>query len=213
MAMDTPILNKNAAKIRDYGSPVIQVILLLVVLVLFSWYMIKPKLADLKVTKADLQSSQDQLAGVQQDKKDLTRLISDLHSATTDVAKVDEALPLNDRVSKLYLYMDSLVRSSGMTLTLISQDDVSGSVVAGDKKLLENPFQPGRQLHTISIGTSVSGTMEQFKNLLQLMETSGRVIDVDDIEVIGGDPITKFRLNVKAYSYEKPDPKAIKNAD
>ncbi len=49
--------------------------------------------------------------------------------------------------------------------------------------------------------------MEQFKNLLQLIETSGRVLDIDSVEVIGGEPLTKFRITVKAYAYEKLDGK------
>jgi tRNA (Thr-GGU) A37 N-methylase len=45
--------------------------------------------------------------------------------------------------------------------------------------------------------------MEQLKNLLQLMETNGRVLDVDSLQILGGDPVTKFKIVVKAYAYEK----------
>lgn len=199
----TPNTNSNHGTTRrDFGNPIIQAALLLIVFVLFTWFILKPKLSKSMEQRTNLKAAQAQLDGIKSDKQKLSQLVSELRNSEEDVAKVDEALPLNGRVSKVYVMLDEYVRTAGMTLTLISADDTSKSIAAGDKSLLANPFQEGRQLHTITLTTTVTGNMEQFKNLLQLIETSGRVLNIDSVEVIGDDSVTKFIISVKAYAYE-----------
>lgn len=209
MAINPPSIQNSNTQPRDYNNPVVQIILLLIVLVLFSWFILKPKLSHSTEVRSNLKASEAQLDSVKQDQQDLGQLVSDLRDSSSEVSKVDEALPLSGRISKTYVLLDNLVRSSGMTLTLISSDDTSDVVSAADKAALENPYQPGRELHVVTLTTSISGTMEQFKNLLQLIETNGRVLDIADVKVIGGEPLTKFEISVKAYSYEKLDQKPI----
>lgn len=215
MAITPPSLNLNKPAAptktqRDFGNPVVQAALLLIVFVLFTWFILKPKLTESASQRAKLKTAEAQLNQVKKDKQDLAQLVEELRSSPQDVLKVDEALPLNGRVSKVYVMLDSYVRTAGMTLTLISADDTSDAFASGDKSILENPYQPGRELHTITLTTSVTGTMEQFKNLLQLIETSGRVLDVTSVEVIGEEAVPKFRITVKAYSYEKLDANPLK---
>lgn len=203
MALNPPAIQNRSTHSRDASNPIIQSVLLLVVLVLFSWFILKPKLSHSREVRNNLQTATAQLAKIQQDQQDLNRLVDKLRSSSDEVVKVDEALPLSGRATKVYVMLDSFVRSSGMTLTLISADDTNSTVSAGDKALLENPYQSGRQLHTISLATTITGTMEQFKNFLELVETSSRVLDVEDVKVLGGEPLTKFQITVKAYSYEQ----------
>ena len=204
MDMKPPSIQNSSARASvGANSSLIQIVLLGIVFVLFSWFILKPKLSSSAVVRADLKAAQQQQAKIKQDKQDLSRLVSELRSSTNEISKIDEALPLSGRVSKVYVLLVSLVQSSGMTLTLINADDSSKAVSAADKALLENPFKVDRDLHTITLSTTVSGTMEQFKNLLQLIETNGRVLDIETLEVIGGEPITKFDIKVKAYSYDQ----------
>ena len=200
----TPNTNSSQTTTRrDFGNPIIQAALLLIVFVLFTWFILKPKLSQSLEQRTNLKAAQTQLEGIKSDKQKLSQLVSELRNSQEDVAKVDEALPLSGRVSKVYVMLDEYVRTAGMTLTLISADDSSKSIAAGDKPFLANPYQEGRQLHTITLTTTVTGNMEQFKNLLQLIETSGRVLDIDSVEIIGDEPVTKFRISVKAYAYEQ----------
>lgn len=201
MAMNPPSM-KNSYERRDFGNPVVQIVLLLIVLVLFSWFILKPKYDQTMERRAQLKASQAQLAKIEEDQRELNRLVNELRSSPEDIALVDEALPLSGRTSKAYVLLDSLVKASGMTLDLISVDDATSLISAGDKDELNNPYQPGRSLHVISISSSVNGTMEQFRSLLQLIETNGRVLDIESVDIIGGEAETKFRINIKAYAYE-----------
>lgn len=188
---------------RQGGSPIFQAALILIVLVLFSWFILKPWLSKSLDTRAQLNSAQDQLDSIEADQRELNRLVSELQSSPDEVALVDEALPLNGRVSKVNVLLDNLVRTSGMTLSILSSEETKDIVSAGDKTMLANPYQPGRVLHTVTVSAAINGTMEQLKNFLQLMETNGRVLDVSSLEIIGGEPITKFEITVKAYAFEK----------
>lgn len=210
MAINPPSIQNSNTNSHDYSNPVVQIVLLLIVLVIFSWFVLKPKLSHSTETRTNLKAAEAQLESVKQDQEALGQLLSDLREATDEVSKVDEALPLSGRISKVYVLLDTMVRTSGMSLSLISSDDSSDVISAADKGVLENPYQPGRELHVVTLNTSVSGTMEQFKNLLQLIETSGRVLDIADVKVIGGEPLTKFEISVKAYSYEKLDETPLK---
>lgn len=201
MAMNPPSI-VNSARRKELGNPVIQIALLLIVLVLVSWFVVKPKIHSTLQERKDLKAAQAKMSKVEDDQRELNRLINELHSSPEDVALVDEALPLNGRVSKAYVLLDSLIKLSGMSSALLSSDDTSKVIAAGDKDELQNPYKPGRKLHTITLTTSVTGTMEQFKSLLQIIETNGRVLDVDSVNILGGDAETKFRITVKAYSYE-----------
>lgn len=201
MAMNPPSII-NSARRREFGNPIIQIVLLLIVLVLVSWFVIKPKITAVIEQRKELKLAEQKMDKVEEDQRDLNRLISELRSSPDEIALVDEALPLNGRVSKAYVLLDGLIRLSGMSSALLSADDTSKFVAAGDKDELQNPYKPGRKLHTITLTTSVTGTMEQFKSLLQIIETNGRVLDVENVNILGGDDETKFRITVNAYSYE-----------
>lgn len=201
MAMNAPTISSNYQR-RDFGNPIVQVVLLLIILVLFSWFILKPKYAQYNQRKADLSTAQSQLKKIQNEQLDLDKLVKQLHSSADDVALLDEAVPLNGRISKVYVLLSGLVQNSGLSLGIISADETQSIISAGDKTTLADPYKGSRTLHTIIVSAQVNGSMEQFKNLLQLIETNGRLLDVDSVEVIGSDTQPKFRIKVKAYAYE-----------
>lgn len=200
MAMNPPSI-LNSSRRRDLGNPIFQIVLLLIVLVLSSWFVIKPKLSAALQQRKEYKLAEQRVSKTEEDEQELNRLISEMKSSPQENALVDEALPLTDRVSKTYVLLDSLVRFSGMSSNLLSADDSSEVIAAGDKDALNNPYQPGKELHVITMTTSVVGTMDQFRSLLQLIETNGRVLDIESVNIVGGESETKFRIVVKAYSY------------
>lgn len=202
MVMNPPSIINSTAR-REFGNPVIQIILLLVVLTLVSWFVIKPQWTKTSQLRADLKTAQKKMSKVEEDQQEMNKLIAELNASPQEVAIVDEALPLSGRVSKAYVLLDNLVRFSGMSSVLLSADDTSEVIAAGNKDVLNNPYEPGRELHTITMSVSVSGSMEQFKTLLETIETNGRVLDVETVNILGEDSEARFRITVKAYSYEK----------
>lgn len=201
MVMSPPEM-KNSYQRKDFGNPVIQIVLVTIILVIFSWFILRPKYDQAMQSRAHLKTAQTQLAQIEQDQVELNKLINELRSSPEDVALVDEALPLSGRISKVYVLLDNLVRSSGMTVSLISTADSTDLVTAGNKTLLANPYQPGRSLHTMTISADITGSMDQFRNFLQLVETNGRVLDIESVDIVGGETETNFRITLNAYAYE-----------
>ena len=74
--------------------------------------------------------------------------------------------------------------------------------VAGDKAVIEQPFNAVRKTKTIGINVSGTGTIDQLDNFLRLLESSGRVLQVQgmDINQGRGDQLI-FRLAINTYSY------------
>lgn len=197
-----PEINTNYTR-KDFGNPIIQIILMLIVLVLFSWFILLPKVKQYKEVKANIAASTNELSKIKKDQEDLNQLITKLRNSSDKVALIDEALPLNGRMSKAYVLFDNLVRSSGMSMASFNVSETLKPISAGDKKILENQFQEPRKLNTITMTASTTGTMDQLRNFLQQVETNGRVLDVQSIEIVSGEDLAKFNLIVKAYSYEK----------
>lgn len=203
MALTPPSISNNNGR-KDFSNPTIQIVILMIIVVLFSWFLLKPKLATTMETRKSLDTANAKLKQIENDKRDLNKLVNELQSSKKEVALVDEALPLGGRISKVNLLLENLVQTSGMTLALMNAEDTDEIISAGNKEVLKNPYQPGRALHTAEISLSVSGNMEQFRNLLQLIETNSRILDIKEVEVAAGENEndTKFIITIQAYAFE-----------
>jgi Tfp pilus assembly protein PilO len=201
MAFQTPSI-QSVYQNKQLNSPLSQIILMLIVIVLFSWFLFKPKLTTVIENRKVLTAAKSQLASVDNEKRELNRLVQQLQSASSEVKLTEEALPLSGRTSKPHILLDSLAKSSGMVVVQITPDDTDNIISAGNKAVLADPYKASRALNESMYTVSVTGTIDQFKNYLQLLETNGRVLDVSTLEIVGGDPVTKFRIKIKTYSYE-----------
>lgn len=202
MAVIPPNLTQSYHNNQSLKNPLLQSILVIIVIVLFSWFVLRPRLTTFNESRAQVQAAEAQFSKVESEKRDLDKLINELNSSPDELKAVDEALPLNGRISRVEYMMSQLVSDSGMTLAILGVDDTSKVIAAGDKAVLAEPFMPGRTLHTVTLTVSLTGTIEQLQNLLSLIENNTRVLDVDTLQILGGDEVTTFRLTVKAYSYE-----------
>ncbi len=201
MAFQAPSIH-SVYQNKQFNNPLSQIILLLIVISLFSWFLFKPKLSEVITNRHTLTAAKSQLAAIDNEKRELNRLVSQLSSAGGDVSLIDEALPLSGRTSKPHILLENLAKSSGMVVVQITPDNTDDIISAGNKAVLADPFKAARKLNDATFTVSVTGTIDQFKNFLQLLETNGRVLDVTSLEVTGGEDVTKFRIKLKTYSYE-----------
>jgi Tfp pilus assembly protein PilO len=166
-----------------------------------AWFFIRPQAATLKSKRAELQQQQALLEGAQQETKDLSRLVTQLQASDREVALLDEALPLETRVTKLQVLLNSLVTASGMRLGPVNVETAALGVAAGDKKTLDNPFGANRKLQTITLDLMVEGNVDQFRNLLRLIESNSRIVDIVSVDITDETEESSFRIKLKAYSY------------
>jgi hypothetical protein len=67
--------------------------------------------------------------------------------------------------------------------------------------LLAKPYDATRKLQTIDLTVTATGNMDQFKDLLKLIETNSRILDITNIEISSQEGTTIFKLKIKAYIY------------
>lgn len=195
-----------------YNSPTVaapksrsslEVVLLLIIAVLFYLFLLQPKTEQLTDRKATVAKLTEDKRKAEQNKKQLESMVSQLKKHQADVVKLDEALPLDSRVSKVYLLLEDLAQKSAMTVSNLSVSGADGRVVAGNQQVIEEPYKIQRKLQKFSITMSVTGSFEQFLELLNRLETSGRILNVTSVDVIAStDTKLDFSLTMETYSYE-----------
>ncbi len=181
---------------------IFEAVLLLIIVVLFYWFIVGPKRGQLAAASAQYQTLQSQQNDLNKTKIELQKAVSDLNSHPQEVADMDEALPLDDRVSKLYIALDSLTQNSGMTVGNISVAYNSGVDMAGDKALLADPYAVQRTVQKLTTSLQVTGNFDQFQALLQKLENSGRLINITTVNITPAQSGTfNFTMNLEAYYY------------
>ena len=180
-----------------------EVILLIIIVGLFYWFIVLPKKSSVDDLGSQYKTLQDQQALLLGNKEKLAKAIADMKSHPQMVKEMDEALPLDNRVTKLYIALESLTQDSGMTVGNINISFNGTEPMAGNKELLANPYGAKRTLHTLTTSLHVSGSFDQFQALLQKIESSGRLINMTSLNITAGkDDALDFSVNLEAYYYE-----------
>jgi len=202
-------LPKKATKVNfsslDRGTQhtIFEVVLLIIVGVLIYMFLLQPKLAELATTNNQLQTLQVQNDSIQKNKQTLASLIAKLHSSPQQVAELDEALPLDGRQTLYRIAMTNIVNSSGMKVGDMSIEAGADTIAAGNKAELANPYSQTRKLKKFTASINLSGTFDQFISFLKTLENSGRIIDINNIEILSSkDNLLEFKLSTQSYYYE-----------
>jgi len=183
-------------------TSVLETIALIVIIALVFWFLIRPQMGVLATEKDTLKQVQTENQQVDADKQKLAELVGRLKRSQNDLKLVDEALPLQARPTQMEYLVNELVTASGMKMNdlALTVNEQAGPV-AGNQALLKDPFSSPRKLLTTSLDLSVSGGVDQFEELLRLMETNGRVIDVSTLDISNEAEAPVFKLKLKLYSY------------
>lgn len=186
-----------------------QLVLLIVVIVLFGWFLVRPKttkLSEYKSQRDDLKATQQKQAS---DIKTVHDLVAKMQSSAGDVALLDETLPIESRVTRLQVLLSSIAQNSGMTLVNVSVDPGASGIAAGDKANLDKPFSKPKKLYTSDALINVTGSFDQLKALLSGVENNRRILDVDGMDISAGtDSLLTVHLKLKTYYYA-PSPTSL----
>ncbi len=197
-SVSTTITSKATGK----SHTAFEAILFLVVIGLFYWFIISPKQDSIKAIEVQYDHLKQQEALIQKSKKDLNQALSDLKNHPQEISQMDEALPLDNRVSKLYIALSSLTEGSGMTVGNINISYGGAAPMAGDKSVLTDPYGQKRSVQKLTTTLTISGTFDQFQALLEKLQNSGRIINMNSLNVAsnqGG--IYDFSVNLEAYYF------------
>ncbi len=200
MGLQTPNFN-SIYQTKQLHSPVLQSILMIIVIVIFGWFILLPKNDSISIQKQEYQAIKDQQTTLEKDQEQLNKLVNRLKDSEDEVKLLDEAVPLNTRATEVAVLLETYARSTGLLLTQLNVEGLSKFVAAGDKKILDDPYGTDRELVTATTQLVLSGNIEQFKNFLQLLESSGRLVDIENLEVADSTEGTVFRVRVMTYAF------------
>lgn len=187
---------------QEYRNLLVEGVLLVAAIGLFFNFLLMPKRHALSEQQAVLGQLTAQNDGIQKNRTDLDALISKMKAAKQDLSTLDDALPLNSRITTTHVLLDSLIASSGLTLSSISTDADDSVIAAGNQAEISNPFASQRQLKVVSVNLGVTGSMDQFLSFLRSLENSARIIDVSGLEITGNkNNLAAFKLTLKTYFY------------
>jgi Tfp pilus assembly protein PilO len=173
-----------------HGKPsrnsLFEVGLLVIICVLFVWFVLLPKNAEVNKKSGDLDNIQQQQKDLDSKLTTLQTLIGSLPSNSQNIAILDQAIPLDGNAIRLQLLIQYLADSVGVTVGNLTVSAGPNGMVAGNAALSANPYGVKRSLQTMTGSLYVIGSFNQLQALLKKLESSGRLIDVDTLAIDQG---------------------------
>lgn len=208
MAIDiTQKINKDWGGLNQFRrtgrrNPVFEIVLLLLVLALFFWFVVRPKMDQLAGSQDTLAAVQQTASSLSKDLANLKALVEVLKNSPDEVAKLDEALPLENNNVRINQLITTLAKTSGVILAEINVASQNDAVVAGNKTVLQNPFGGERILRKINADVHVIGNFNQLVAFLQKLENNARIMDIRALR-LGGDQdgFLDLKINLDLYDF------------
>jgi len=166
--------------------------------------MVAPASQSLGEKQEQVKQANVALKDIEENNTALQSLVASINDPENQVKieSLDQALPVDDRVSKLHVMFDQIVRASGMTLANVTISQGETGAAAGEKDEVDDPFKNERKQKVVNVTLGVTGSIEQGVGLLHLIETNPRIIDVEALDVTSdGSGTLSFRLKLKLYYY------------
>lgn len=190
----------------SFSGSVFEVVFLLIITILAYFYLVAPKSEQYGTLKDQFKALEQKQAELATQKSAFDRLVQQLASEPETVALLDGMLPLDAKPSRLYVLLENLVQSAGLTTGAVTVNADSQVVVAGDQQMTDKPFAVDRTLKPTGITISATGTIDQLSGLLRSIETATRLLAIESLDVSQGRAgQIVFKVGMKAYSYN-PDP-------
>jgi Tfp pilus assembly protein PilO len=198
----TPTVSTPSAARSSFSGSAFEVVFLVIVIIVAYWYLVSPKSTQFDTLDTQLTNLREQESKLDTQQTVFNRLVQELDSESQSVSQLDQLLPLDGKPGRLYVLLENLIQTAGLGAGTVSVETNPQEVVAGDRALLEKPYDPERKLVKQTITISAAGTMDQMNNFLQLLETSGRILEVSDLDVNQGrGNQLLFRVGLSAYAY------------
>ena len=178
-----------------------EAILALAVAVLVFWFLVLPKQAKVSAAANELKKLETLQAQFEKNRATTETLVGKLSGSTAAISELDEAIPLDARPTKVRLAVESLARSLDLTLSTLEISSRTDSITAGSRTTVKDPFGVDRSLQVFNVTAELSGSVEQLQAFLEKVESSGRVLQVENMDVSAGQDRPSMRLTMAAYYY------------
>ncbi|GEM_PF-1444736 len=191
-------LIKHAAR----SNPLVEILFLLLVVGLFSWMALRPKIYSFMELKGTLAQAQQDKDASKAELEKLTALIGVLKNSGKEVAELDEALPLEASNVRQHQLIQALARQIGLTVGDINIASQGDAIVSGNKDLLSNPYVIDRHTQKVSVGLYVIGNFQQVQAFLEALENNARIMDILSLKMSANqDGLLDVKMNINLYYF------------
>lgn len=196
-----PKLKISPALVRS-KSTWAEVFLLLIVIFLGYWFLVSPKKAEVATQDNQLQDLQKQEVDLEKNLDTLRLLANELKTHTTQLGQLDEGLPLSGNSTELEMLIDNFAQDTGLTVNDVNVTSKGDYVVAGDTKVLADPYGISRSLQKLQATVSVNGNFDNLEAFMKKIETSGRLMDVTSFSINpSSDNTLQLQMFIDSYYY------------
>lgn len=193
---------KISTNLSGKNRSILEVALLLIFIGLFTWFLVLPKKAELDKKAEELSQLQDTAQSLASNFQKLKTLVSDLSNHEQSFIKLDDALPLEGKAARFQMLLEKLAQDAGVTIGSINVTGGDKGVVAGNVDLDKNPYGVARKLQKISAGINVVGSFDQIYSFWRKVETNGRIMSINSIEVSGyQNNLIQIHMGVEGYYF------------
>lgn len=202
--LTSPAIKTINPTVHKERNNLFEILLLAVVIIVFSWFALKPKVIALAVKNQELKTLETQASMIDQKKQDLGTLVQKMESSKLTFDLLDEALPMNSRATSLMVLVDSLAKTNGLSVSAVSVDgtELAKTIAAANKPALADPYGVERKLNNETVLLTSSGTLDQFMGFLNAIENSTRLLDVQTIDIsTNEDNILSYKVKVRGYTF------------
>ncbi len=199
-----PIFKSAAQAVVPYKNTVIEIVMVIIAAGLFFWYLLRPQMNTVSLARQKLAVVLEEASTMEEKRAQLDQLVKQMKAGEKDdLPKLDEALPLQPQVSRLYYVIEQYGQVSGLTVGSIGINTGVEAIVAGNRAMLENPFGVKRTVKKLTANVTLSGTFEQFQAFLKNIESHPRIIDISSLDISGTQGgIIDFKFSLTSYYYE-----------
>lgn len=199
------------------NKPVIIIAITLLIIAAISFFVIRPVVSSVLIAWNELNSSKENLKIIEEKKAILDGLKNDSNVKT--VASIaDKYIPQNEDSGELILELAAMAQTNKLKVEQTSLEKSQETKTAesteetGAKpESAVTPIPaptPAPDAKKIGFSMSVAGTFPDFMNFLRSIESSTRLITLDDISMqskVGTDNVVAFTAEISGTAYYKKD--------
>ena len=168
------------------------------------YFLVWPKYQELDNLKKEFEIKDEQLKEKQSYNSELDILAESIKQHSEEIAKIDTALPLQPSIAALYYFIKELDSKTGLNFENINISSLftSKATASTTESYYNMPFS-----------VSMSGNYSEFKDFLEGLYLSSRIVEVQDLE-FSEDSETRNRyilnLNLNTHKF---NPNAVQSVD
>lgn len=158
----------------------------------FGSLFLMPKYQDFAMQNSEIKIKKQELEEVKKYYTNINQTMQELQKYGDQISKIDSSLPSDFSLASLLNFLQQTSSQSGLVLKNISPVNITQ--------------EKDSKIKIISLSTVVTGSYQDFKKLLNSLEKSARLVEIESISFTSPDKKEKvtnfdFTLKVKVYSY------------